>query len=199
MRFRLMLAVALSAVLVQGAQGGERRCARDHTNPMVTSEGFGIGSCAMRGPRYHVDDFAGWRVRGYVRHAGEGDPMVWDDNRWQTRLMGFSDVRNDLYDRRFRHEPAPGRVLIKRTIEVHVRLAPPIGETIRTPRSRPLDLRSGARVQSGSRFARARHSCPNGGVLVLAWSGYRERASCFTSGRSKSAPAKRSTVFPGRA
>jgi len=171
----------------------------DGDNPMATSEGFGISRCAMHGRRYHIDDFAGERVRGYVRHTNSDDPMAWSDDEWRTDLMSYSNVNDDRYDRRF-HHVAPLTRVVQRII--HVYFAPPIEATIRTmgpEHGASLKLRGSLRELDVRRAGPLGHSCPDGGILVLRWTGYGERASCMSSRPMRRSPPKGVHVFPGRA
>lgn len=198
MRVGLGMALAAAALLTTvaplSAAGG--RC-DDSDNPMATSEGFGIARCAAHGRRYHIDDFAGERVHGYARHASNDDPMVWSDDQWRTDLMSYSDVSDDRYDRRFHHMAKPLRV-VRRVIHLFVT---PIEATIRTAirgEEKSFNLRTLIRDSRSSSAGGIGHSCPNG-VLVLRWTGYREKAECVTSGRARRGAPIGVNVFRGRA
>jgi len=192
MRQFWILCLAIAAIVGWTGVGAraDERCG-DVSSPMVTSEGFGLGTCASRVPDYHRDDWAGHAPRGYARHASADDPMVWSDDQWRTDLMNGTDLRDDRYDRRFHRDSRP--VVRIRRIEVHRAFSRPIEMTVRRSEDRPLDLR-----QRRSRMSvkRAGHHCATG-VLVLTWTGTGEKARCLSSGRRRQPVVGRDT-FPGR-
>lgn len=197
MSVRLVSVFAATAILTLTSPAFAGEACHDASNPMATSDGFGIARCAMHGRRYHIDDFAGERVHGYARHASADDPMVWSDGQWRTDLMSYSNVSDDRYDRRFHHMTRPARV-VRRVI--HLFFAP-IEATIRTAlpgEGRSINLRTLLRNSGRSSARPMGHSCTNG-VLVLRWTGYREKAECVTSGVPKRGAPKGVNVFRGRA
>lgn len=196
MRLWIGLAFAACAAFTTGAPASAGGFCSSSLDPMATSEGYGASSCGSRLRRYHIDDFAGERVRGYVRHVSEDDPMVWSDDQWRSDLMSYSDVSDDRYDRRFRHVQGPMRV-VRHVVKIMV--APPIEAAIRTlipgRGFNTINMR-GLEDRPHSSARAIGRSC--GGMLLLRWTGYRAKAECISSPPAKRRSPSSARAFPGR-
>ena len=130
-------------------------------NPMASSEGFGVATCAEHAPRYDAPAYRNYRV------ASSEDPMVWSGDQWRTSFFDYNTVTNGAYDRRgYETAPAPVRVEIERRVlvtedEPAVLLAPPRGpKLINAHTRREVKARPGVLAFEG-------HKCR--GALVLTW------------------------------
>jgi len=174
-------ALAVSALTIGDAAA--RPCSRNHDNPMMTSDGFGVAHCAKRGPRYHTRDYLGEGARGYARRASS-DPMVWSDAQWRSRLMGgYARDYDRRYDRRFRHSGPPETRVVRALARVIITNAPSaeaVSEPAKPPRSRLLHVRGTGNVDvMSNRSGFAGNQCP--GILVLRWGAGGSRARCYTN------------------
>lgn len=104
-----------ATLLVASAEA--RDCRASSIDPMAWSQSFGVSTCRAKGPRYHINDFAGEAARGYMQ-ASSNDPMVWSDDQWRSDLMGgYADDPHSGYDNRFERSRH-----VERRIERHMRV-----------------------------------------------------------------------------
>lgn len=176
-------ALALLSALAMHEASARGRCAGSSTNPMVSSESFGVSGCKRHAPRYHTRDHLAERARGYTQHASS-DPMVWSDTQWRSSLMGgYSPASDDRYDRRFRREAGDTRdvQVIERIIvlesvppleRMKSRAKPPAPKRIRVGDDGLAEI-----IENSSRFRG--HRCS--GILVLRWGAGGSRARCYNS------------------
>lgn len=156
--------------------------AADPDDPMSWSEDFGVARCRSNAPRYHRDDHAGERARGY---ADSSDPMVWSDEQWRSTLLpGYARTYDSRYDRRYRREAVPGArhaARIEKRIEVKIvndTNAPAEAERPRGPRLIGVRTPSDMKTTTGVlRFGG--HDCR--GVLVLTWGPLGGKSRCHSS------------------
>jgi hypothetical protein len=184
--FGLLVAACAAGAMSDVAQAGGRGCRPvSASDPMRTSQTFGIATCGARGPRYHTNDFVGEAARGYA-HRRSSDPMVWSDAQWRSSLFdGYSDTYNDTYDRRFRRTGHDRHVIVQRIEQrIVIREAPTkIVATAPAKRTRAkvLNMYTRQKVQpleNSSHFAG--HRCD--GILVLTWKAGGARSQCHQSG-----------------
>jgi hypothetical protein len=169
---------AISMVPIFDATAGACR-GRDRDNPMVASEGFGVATCATRGPRYHSRDFRGESARGYMRR-NVSDPMVWSDAQWRSTLMsGYARDDDSRYDRRFRRAAPGGTRVVRSVARVIITndTSATLAEAQVAPRrSMAMRVRDGETDVMENRSGFAGHKCS--GILVLRWGAAGSRARC---------------------